>query len=86
MFHPILVASAAGGRQASTGRAVGETPTVREMIALDHLSHLWQTFRKGEERYQTTNVIQIVTGRNLQRPEEFFRENAGFVAGSTQEA
>ena len=25
--------------------------------ALDHLSHLWQTFRKGEERYQTTDAI-----------------------------
>src|SRR5215472_2300552 len=30
--------------------------------ALDHLSHLWQTFRKGEERYQTTDAIFAVTG------------------------
>src|SRR5205823_9043602 len=43
--------------------------------ALDHLSHLWQTFRKGEERYQTTEAIRIITGRNPQTLEEFFREN-----------
>jgi uncharacterized protein YbjT (DUF2867 family) len=54
--------------------------------ALDHLSHLWQTFRNGEERYQTTDAIQIVTGRSPQTLEEFFRENAGFFAGSAQEA
>jgi len=54
--------------------------------ALDHLTHLWQTFRKSEERYQTTDAIRIVTGRNPQTLEEFFQENAGFFAGSTQEA
>src|SRR6516164_3724602 len=54
--------------------------------ALDHLSHLWQTFRKGEERYQTTDAIPVVTGRNPQTLEEFFRENAGFFASSSQEA
>jgi len=54
--------------------------------ALDHLSHLWRTFRKGEERYQTTDAIRAVTGRNPQTLEEFFRENAGFFARSTQEA
>jgi uncharacterized protein YbjT (DUF2867 family) len=54
--------------------------------ALDHLSHLWQTFRKGEERYQTTDAIPVVTGRNPQTLEEFFRENAGFFTSSTQEA
>jgi uncharacterized protein YbjT (DUF2867 family) len=54
--------------------------------ALDHLSHLWQTFRKGEERYQTTDAIRVVTGRNPQTLEEFFRENAGFFTRSTQEA
>ena len=53
--------------------------------ALDHLSHLWQTFRKREERYQTTDSIRVVTGRNPQTLEEFFRENAGFF-GSSQEA
>jgi uncharacterized protein YbjT (DUF2867 family) len=54
--------------------------------ALDHLTHLRQTFRKGEERYQTTDAIRMVTGRNPQTLEEFFRENAGFFAGSNQEA
>jgi uncharacterized protein YbjT (DUF2867 family) len=54
--------------------------------ALDHLSHLWQTFRKGEERYQTTDAISVVTGRNPQTLEEFFRENAGFFTSSTLEA
>jgi uncharacterized protein YbjT (DUF2867 family) len=54
--------------------------------ALDHLSHLWQTFRKGEERYQTTDAIPVVTGRNPQTLEEFFRENAGFFASTSQEA
>jgi len=54
--------------------------------ALDHLSHLWQTFRKGEERYQTTDAIPVVTGRNPQTLEEFFRENAGSFASSSQEA
>jgi uncharacterized protein YbjT (DUF2867 family) len=54
--------------------------------ALDHLSHLWQTFRKGEERYQTTDSIFMVTGTKPQTLEQFFRENAGFFAGRTQEA
>ncbi len=54
--------------------------------ALDHLSHLWQTFRKGEEDYQTTDAIRMVTGRNPERLEEFFQENAGFFASSSQEA
>jgi uncharacterized protein YbjT (DUF2867 family) len=54
--------------------------------ALDHLSHLWQTFRKGEERYRTTDTIRMVTGRNPQTLQEFFRENAGFFAASNQEA
>ena len=59
---------------------------VKEQVnphALDHLTHLWQNFRKGEERYQTTDAIRMVTGRNPQTLEEFFRENDGFfVAGS----
>jgi uncharacterized protein YbjT (DUF2867 family) len=50
--------------------------------ALDHLSHLWQTFRKGEERYQATDAIRVVTGRNPQTLEEFFRENAGPFAAA----
>jgi uncharacterized protein YbjT (DUF2867 family) len=44
--------------------------------ALDHLTHLWQYFRGGEDRYQTTDAIRAVTGRNPQRLEEFFRVNA----------
>jgi uncharacterized protein YbjT (DUF2867 family) len=54
--------------------------------ALDHLSHLWRTFRKGEERYKTTDAIRSVTGRNPQTLEEFFRQNAGVFAGNSQEA
>jgi uncharacterized protein YbjT (DUF2867 family) len=54
--------------------------------ALDHLSHIWQTFRKGEESCETNDAIPVVTGRNPQTLEEFFRENAGFFANSTQEA
>ncbi len=54
--------------------------------ALDHLTHLWQTFRRGEEAYQATDAIRMVTGRNPQTLEEFFRENARFFHGGTQEA
>jgi uncharacterized protein YbjT (DUF2867 family) len=54
--------------------------------ALDHLSHLWQSFRKGEERYQPTDAIRLVTGRTPQTLGEFFRENAKFFAANTQEA
>lgn len=54
--------------------------------ALDHLSHLWWTFRKGEERYQSTDAIHMVTGRNPQTLEEFFRENVASFAAITQEA
>ena len=54
--------------------------------ALDHLSHLWWTFRKGEERYQTSDAIRLVTGRNPQTLEEFFGKNAKVFAGNTQEA
>jgi len=44
--------------------------------ALDHLSHLWQYFRKGGEHYQATDTVRMVTGRNPQTLEEFFRANA----------
>jgi hypothetical protein len=53
---------------------------------LDHLTHLWRTFRKGAEGCQPTDAIRMVTGRNPQTFEEFFRESAGFFAASTQEA
>ena len=52
--------------------------------ALDHLTHLWQSFRKGEQRYQTTDSVRTVTGRNPQTLEEFFRENAGFFAAGSR--
>src|ERR1700756_4552640 len=55
---------------------------VKERInphALDHLIHLWQYFRKGEEHCQATDAIRAVTGRNPQTLEEFFRENAKSV-------
>jgi uncharacterized protein YbjT (DUF2867 family) len=45
--------------------------------ALDHLSHLWQHFRKGEDHYRPTDTVRAVTGRNPQTLEEFFRANAG---------
>lgn len=49
---------------------------VKERInphALDHLTHLWQYFRKGGARVQATDAIRVVTGRNPQTLEEFFR-------------
>jgi uncharacterized protein YbjT (DUF2867 family) len=52
---------------------------VKERInphALDHLTHLWQSFRKNEERYRTTDTVRVITGRNPQTLEEFFRANA----------
>jgi len=33
-------------------------------------------FRKGEERFGTTDTVRAVTGRNPQTLEEFFRANA----------
>ena len=44
--------------------------------ALDHLTHLWQYYRKGEALYQATDAVRSVTGRNPQTLEEFFRANA----------
>jgi uncharacterized protein YbjT (DUF2867 family) len=44
--------------------------------ALDHLTHLWQYFRRGEERFQATDAIRAVTGRDPLTLEEFFRANA----------
>ena len=52
---------------------------VRERInphALNHLTHLWQYFRKTAERFPTTDTIRVITGRNPQTLEEFFRANA----------
>ena len=44
--------------------------------ALDHLTHLWQYFRKGEEHFQATDAFRVVTGRDPQTLEEFFKANA----------
>lgn len=52
---------------------------VKERInphALDHLSHLWQYFRRGEERFHATDSIRAVTGRDPLTLEDFFRTNA----------
>jgi uncharacterized protein YbjT (DUF2867 family) len=63
---------------------------VKERInlhALDHLTHLWQYYRKNEQQYQATDTIRVVTGRNPQTLEEFFLANAksigsqGYVGG-----
>jgi len=45
-------------------------------IALDHLTHLWQYFRKGNDRFRGYRCIRMVTGRDPQTLEEFFRANA----------
>ncbi|HUB19807.1 MAG TPA: NmrA family NAD(P)-binding protein [Acidobacteriaceae bacterium] len=50
--------------------------------ALDHLSHLWQHFRRNEEPYRATDTIRAVTGRNPQTLEEFFRANAASMIGA----
>jgi uncharacterized protein YbjT (DUF2867 family) len=52
--------------------------------ALDHLSHLWQYFRRGEDRYQPTDTIRAVTGRDPQRLEEFFNANAKAIGTGQQ--
>jgi uncharacterized protein YbjT (DUF2867 family) len=43
--------------------------------AIDHLTHLWQYFRKGEEHFQATDAVRVVTGRDPQTLEEFFKAN-----------
>src|SRR5271154_6855884 len=48
--------------------------------AIDHLTHLWKYFRKGENRFRTTDTVRAVTGRNPQTLEEFFRANAASFA------
>jgi len=52
--------------------------------ALDHLTHLWQYFRRGEDRFQATDAIRAVTGRNPQMLEEFFRANAKAIGAGQQ--
>jgi uncharacterized protein YbjT (DUF2867 family) len=43
--------------------------------ALDHLTHLWQFFRKGGQLFQVTDSVRAVTRRDPQTLEEFFRAN-----------
>jgi uncharacterized protein YbjT (DUF2867 family) len=50
--------------------------------ALDHLTHLWQAFRKAAVHYQATGTVRSVTGRNPQTLEEFFGANANFFAAA----
>lgn len=54
---------------------------VKERInphALDHLADLWQYYRKNEQQYRLTDAVRVVTGRNPQTLEEFFRANEEF--------
>jgi uncharacterized protein YbjT (DUF2867 family) len=60
---------------------------VKERInphALDHLTHLWQFFRRGEEHYQATDAVRVVTGQDPQTLERFFRANAKFIDAARQ--
>jgi uncharacterized protein YbjT (DUF2867 family) len=83
----------------SLGRAIGRpvryvgitdeqwASAVKERInphALDHLTHLWQYMRKGEEKFQVTDAIRVVTGRDPLTLEEFFRSNAEFIKTAGQ--
>jgi uncharacterized protein YbjT (DUF2867 family) len=79
----------------ATGRKIRYVPitdeqwgdAVKERLnphALDHLTHLWQFFRKGEQRYQATDTIRAVTGRNPQTLEEFFLANAKSFGAAAQ--
>jgi uncharacterized protein YbjT (DUF2867 family) len=61
--------------------------SVKERInphALDHLTHLWRYFRKGETRARPTDAVRAVTGRNPQTLEEFFREMAKSIGARGQ--
>jgi uncharacterized protein YbjT (DUF2867 family) len=52
--------------------------------ALDHLTHLWQSYRTNGQRSQTTDAVRVVTGRNPQTLEEFFRANEGLLKGKSE--
>jgi uncharacterized protein YbjT (DUF2867 family) len=47
--------------------------------ALDHLTHLWQYFRKNENPGHATDTVRVVTGQNPQTLEEFFQTNANSI-------
>ena len=79
----------------ATGRSIRYVPitdeqwaeAVKERInphALDHLTHLWQYFRNGGARVQATDAIRMVTDRNPQTLEEFFRANAKSISPAGQ--
>jgi uncharacterized protein YbjT (DUF2867 family) len=51
--------------------------------ALDHLTHLWQYYRKAETHYQATDIVRSVTGQTPQTLEEFFRANAEFFTAAS---
>ena len=60
---------------------------VKERInphAVDHLTHLWQYFRRNEGHFQVTDTVRSVTGRNAQTLEEFFRANAKSIVAAGQ--
>lgn len=79
----------------AVGRPIGYVPitdeqwadVVKERInphALDHLTHLWQFFRRGEEHYQATDAVRVVTGQDPQTLEQFFRANAKCIDAAGQ--
>jgi uncharacterized protein YbjT (DUF2867 family) len=84
---------------AALGRALGRpiryvpitdeqwAEAVKERInphALDHLTHLWQNFRKSERHYQATDTVRVVTGQSPQTLEEFFRANVETFSAAGQ--
>ena len=52
--------------------------------ALDHLTHLWRYFRKGDMRAKPTDTVRAVTGTNPQSLEEFFSAMASHVDAASQ--
>ncbi len=83
------------------GRAIGQpvryvaitdeewANAVKEWIkphGLDHLTHLWQYFRRGERPFHPTDAIRVVTGRDPLTLEDFFRTNAKAIGGGHQAA
>ncbi len=62
---------------------------VKERIephGLDHLTRLWQYFRRGERPVYATDAIRVVTGRDPLTLEDFFRTNANAIGGGHQSA
>jgi uncharacterized protein YbjT (DUF2867 family) len=60
---------------------------VKERInphALDHLTHLWQYFRKGAGPVAATDTVRVVTGGDPQTLEDFFRSNVGIFDAAGQ--